>query len=49
MNYIGSKLSLLPQIQRALDESGVPRDGIALDIFAGTGVVSQLLNQWSGV
>jgi len=43
MNYIGSKLSLLPQISRVLDLSDVPPYGIALDIFAGTGVVSQLL------
>ncbi len=45
MNYIGSKYSLLPEIERSLDEYGVPRDGAALDLFAGTGAVAQLLKR----
>ena len=45
MNYIGSKLSLLPNIERLLDENGVPNSGIALDLFAGTGAVAQRLKQ----
>lgn len=45
MNYIGSKFSLLPQIARVLDEYQVPTDGIALDIFAGTGAVAQFLKR----
>ena len=43
MNYIGSKHSLLPEIKRMLDENNVPVDGIALDLFAGTGVVARFL------
>ncbi len=43
MNYIGSKYSLLPDIQRVLDNAGVPTSGVALDLFAGTGVVAQYL------
>jgi adenine-specific DNA-methyltransferase len=43
MNYIGSKYSLLKEIETVLDEHRVPRDGIALDLFAGTGAVAQLL------
>lgn len=45
MNYIGSKYSLLPEIQRLLDTHNVPTDGIALDLFAGTGTVAQFLKQ----
>lgn len=45
MNYIGSKFSLLPDIERVLDTSGVPASGIALDLFAGTGVVAQFLKR----
>ena len=45
MNYIGSKYSLLPDIRRVLDEAGVPKSGIALDLFAGTGVVAQYLKE----
>lgn len=45
MNYIGSKFSLLPNIERVLDTSGVPNSGIALDLFAGTGVVAQSLKK----
>ena len=43
MNYIGSKYSLLKEIESALDTHQVPRQGIALDLFAGTGAVAQLL------
>jgi len=43
MNYIGSKYSLLAEIARILDDHAVPADGIALDLFAGTGAVAQLL------
>ncbi len=45
MNYIGSKYSLLPEIERVLAENGVPSNGIALDIFAGTSAVAQFLKQ----
>jgi adenine-specific DNA-methyltransferase len=45
MNYIGSKFSLLPDIKRVIDAAGVPPSGIALDLFAGTGVVAQLLKK----
>lgn len=45
MNYIGSKYSLLPDIERVLDTSSVPSSGIALDLFAGTGVVAQFLKK----
>jgi len=43
MNYIGSKYSLLSDIRRVLDKHGVPADGLALDLFSGTGVVAQAL------
>jgi adenine-specific DNA-methyltransferase len=43
MNYIGSKYSLLSEIENVLDGHSVPRDGIALDLFSGTGAVGQLL------
>lgn len=43
MNYIGSKYSLLSEIQQILSEGRVPTDGIAADLFAGTGSVAQLL------
>lgn len=43
MNYIGSKYSLLEEIESALDIYPVPREGVALDLFAGTGAVAQLL------
>jgi hypothetical protein len=43
MNYIGSKYSLLAGIETVLDRYRIPRDGIALDLFAGTGAVAQLL------
>lgn len=45
MNYIGSKFSLLPDIERVLNTNGVPASGIALDLFAGTGIVAQFLKQ----
>ncbi|MEI6913754.1 MAG: DNA adenine methylase [Armatimonadota bacterium] len=45
MNYIGSKFSLLSHIERMLDKHGVPRSGIALDVFAGTGAVAQFLKR----
>lgn len=43
MNYIGSKFSLLPEIKQILDTNAIPADGIALDLFAGTGVVARFL------
>jgi adenine-specific DNA-methyltransferase len=43
MNYIGSKYSLLEEIGSVLNAHQVPRQGIALDLFAGTGAVAQLL------
>jgi adenine-specific DNA-methyltransferase len=43
MNYIGSKYSLLGEIEAALDDSGVPSQGIAFDAFSGTGAVAQFL------
>ncbi|MDY7075467.1 MAG: DNA adenine methylase [Chloroflexota bacterium] len=43
MNYIGSKYSLLKEIETVLDTHDVPRGGVALDLFAGTGAVAQLL------
>lgn len=45
MNYIGSKLSLLPEIERILDENGIKPTGTALDLFAGTSVVAQFLKK----
>lgn len=45
MNYIGSKYSLLPDITRVLDTFEVPKSGTALDLFAGTGMVAQLLKK----
>ncbi len=45
MNYIGSKYSLLPEIEAVLDRHNVPPGGPALDLFAGTGAVAQLLKQ----
>lgn len=43
MNYIGSKYSLLEDIEAVLESHGVPTSGTALDLFAGTGAVAQLL------
>lgn len=43
MNYIGAKNGLLSHIQSILSE--IPR-GTAIDLFCGTGVVSQHLVQW---
>jgi adenine-specific DNA-methyltransferase len=43
MNYIGSKYSLLTKIESTLDAHQVPKDGIALDLFAGTAAVAQFL------
>ena len=45
MNYIGSKFSLLSDIERVLDSNGVPATGTALDLFAGTGAVARLLKK----
>ncbi len=45
MNYIGSKYSLLPEIENILSEQNVPAGGIALDLFAGSGAVAQCLKQ----
>lgn len=41
MNYIGSKHRLLGVIEGLLDEAGVPPNGVALDLFAGTGAVAR--------
>ncbi|MCP4050174.1 MAG: modification methylase [bacterium] len=43
MNYIGSKRSLLSSIKNILINNNVPVNGIALDLFSGTGAVSKLL------
>lgn len=43
MNYIGSKYSLLKEIEAVLDKNHVPADSIALDLFAGTAAVAQFL------
>ena len=43
MNYLGSKYSLLEEIESELDDCPVPREGVALDLFSGTGAVAQLL------
>lgn len=43
MNYIGSKYSLLVEIAQILDDHAVSGEGTALDLFAGTGAVAQLL------
>ncbi len=43
MNYIGSKYSLLEEIETVLTEARVPWEGVALDLFAGTGAVAQWL------
>ncbi|MBN1485119.1 MAG: DNA adenine methylase [Chloroflexia bacterium] len=45
MNYIGSKHSLLDDIAALLDEQQVPAEGRALDLFAGTAAVAQLLKR----
>lgn len=45
MNYIGSKYSLLEDIDAILDAHEVPNEGVALDLFAGTGAVAQLLKR----
>ena len=42
MNYIGSKVSLLSDIEALLTACDVPMQGIAIDLFAGTSAVSQL-------
>ena len=39
MNYIGSKYSLLEDIKSILDQYSVPPEGIALDLFAGSGAL----------
>ncbi len=41
MNYIGSKHRLLGVIEGLLDAAGVPPNGVALDLFAGTGAVAR--------
>lgn len=45
MNYIGSKHTLLPEIEDVLAEHEVPRSGVALDLFAGTGAVGRMLKR----
>ncbi len=42
MNYIGSKYSLLNKITRIIEDFDIPKGGIVLDLFSGTGIVSQL-------
>ncbi len=42
MNYIGSKFSLLKHIENIIREYNIPEGGTVLDLFSGTGVVSQL-------
>ncbi len=42
MNYIGSKYSLLNKMTKIIEDFNVPKEGIAFDLFSGTGVVSQL-------
>lgn len=41
MNYIGSKVSLLPVIERAVTETGAPAGSVVCDAFAGTGAVGR--------
>ncbi len=43
MNYIGSKRRLLKHIKTSIKNHHIPIEGIALDLFSGTGVVSELL------
>lgn len=43
MNYIGSKYSLLSDLDAIIDSLRLPKSGIALDLFSGTGAVAQLL------
>ena len=45
MNYIGSKYSLLNEIEAVLQVHDVPCDGVALDLFAGTAAVAQLFKR----
>ena len=45
MNYIGSKYGLLEHITAILKPNRVPVNGAALDLFAGTGAVAQLLKR----
>ncbi len=41
MNYIGSKHSLIGEIETILKENGVAAEGVALDLFSGTGAVAK--------
>jgi adenine-specific DNA-methyltransferase len=45
MNFIGSKRSLITQIETVLRQNNVPFTGTAVDLFSGSGVVSRLLKQ----
>lgn len=45
LNYIGSKYSLLSKIEAMLKAHRVPAEGVALDLFAGTGAAAQLLKK----
>lgn len=45
MNFIGSKRSLITQIESVLRRHEVPLTGQAVDLFSGSGVVSRLLKQ----
>ncbi len=45
MNYIGSKYSLLTEIEQILADNEVPDDGVALDLFTGTAAVAQFLKK----
>ena len=42
MNYIGSKCSMIDKIKEVI-EKNIEKPGSALDVFSGTGAVSQLL------
>lgn len=43
MNYIGSKVRLATEIKDFLLQKKVPLEGLALDVFSGTGIVACLL------
>lgn len=40
MNYIGSKKKLIPSIKDIINRYNLPKQGKAVDVFAGTGAVS---------
>ncbi len=43
MNYIGSKKKLIPSIKDIINRYNLPKEGKAVDVFAGTGAVSCFL------